>query len=149
MHKATYGLLVALLFCACSPTNNSNKRPKGEQQKIHELHEKVMEIHDEVMPKISEIKKLSKTLSKQLPAITESSPVSKEQVEKCINFLDAADKGMFDWMAQYKMPKDSQNFNDAENYLKEQIKSISIVRDDMLESIAEGQKLSSSLGVNE
>lgn len=146
MHKLFIGLVTGLFLFSCTqsvkaPESTSNLSD-SQKKEINNLHEKVMKIHDEVMPRISEIKKLNRNLKAKVVDLTEDTNPTKQEVTESIAFLEKADKGMFDWMAQYKMPSNPSSYAEAEKYLQAQVESISKVKEDMVNSISVANKLS-------
>lgn len=114
-------ILISLLCPQCKEDNPI-------QKEINSKHEEIMVIHDEVMPKMKDIYQLKKKLKKSLPNV---------QAEQLIVQLEQADELMMDWMAQYKKPKID---SDYETYLADQLKSVKVVKRDMLSSISNAQK---------
>lgn len=98
-----------------------------------------MAIHDEVMPRMSDIHRLKKRLSKVDTAqLTDMSPnILLDHSLK----LEKADNAMMDWMANFKKPKKDMPEDIAIAYLYEEKKAITAVRDLMLESIKEAEAL--------
>jgi uncharacterized membrane protein YheB (UPF0754 family) len=89
-----------------------------------------MEVHDEVMP---EIKYMTK-LEKQLKEIKTENAQEKEQIDMMIYNLVEADSLMWDWMHNYKLPKDKSK-EETTSYLNEQLKKIQVVNSKMKSSI--------------
>lgn len=112
----------AILHCAC----NSN----AKDSELAKLEEKVMEVHDEVMPEIKHMTKLEK----QLKEIDTEDVQEKEKIKAMIFDLVEADSLMWDWMHNYKLPKDK---SEAETtaYLNDQLQKIQVVNTKMKSSI--------------
>lgn len=104
------------------------------------LEKEVMAIHDEVMPKLGELNKLKRNLSKQLPDI-QNEPLRSE-VLQIITDLENADEGMMTWMSEYKIPSDESSKTE---YLTKEKESIQKVRKDMLSSIAKAKSLTAKV----
>ena len=95
-----------------------------------------MEIHDEVMPMISDMVKIRKDLAQTLG---ESDSTRQVQVKQCIRDLQTAEKGMWDWMAEYKKPTTYDG--DSPAYLSDQKQAIQVVSDAMKSSYEQAQKI--------
>jgi len=111
--------LVSLAFISC-------KEKSPEQEKLDQLHKEVMFIHDDVMPKMGNMHNLKKSLRKSLHL--SESPI--------IDSLEIAEDAMMDWMHEYDKPTTDEDFSE---YLAQQKKAISIVRDKMLSAIAQAE----------
>lgn len=99
------------------------------------LYEEVMKIHDDVMPKVADISRLSLQLKKEKKSIPDS--VSVESYDDIISELDGAEKAMYDWMRDFKLP---ENDSEKSGYLEKEKVAIEKVRDRMLESITRANK---------
>jgi len=122
---------VTLFFLALVLIGCKQSTPKEKELKA--LHKTVMSIHDDVMPKISNIRKLNKT-------ITEHKNSEKQEFENMAKRLEQEDDAMMEWMHQYKKP----GFNDydkAKSYLLAQKIKIEKVRNGMLSVIDDAEKL--------
>ena len=101
----------------------SCKSASPEQKELNRLHDEVMLIHDEVMPKMRDIYQLRRQLKKE---------EENQELKDLITNLERADDAMMDWMAQYDIPKITEDY---EVYLSKQKVLIEVVRNDMLSSI--------------
>ena len=119
-------VLVILFFAILQYACNSD----GKDTELAKLEDKVMEVHDEVMP---EIKYMTK-LEKQLKEIKTENAQEKEQIDMMIYNLVEADSLMWDWMHNYKLPKDKSK-EETTSYLNEQLKKIQVVNSKMKSSI--------------
>lgn len=106
----------------------------------------VMKIHDDVMPKVKDIHRLKKQLEIQLTATNEG--VDKKEVQAVYDQLEAADNSMWDWMKAYRQPNKETPQEEAIKYLEKEKITISKVSEDMLNSIAAGEKLLEKLKIN-
>lgn len=103
MRKTTFFALLTIFgIAACQ------QLPSEEQK----LYEEVMTIHDEVMPKTKDIYRKSKAIKKALEDMPDS--IESNEANSLISELDAADKSMFDWMAEFKK---KDELGEGENYL--------------------------------
>jgi len=130
MNSAKYyfllpALLLTVFFSGCQSDKNLEKE-----------HLAIMEIHDEVMPMISDMVKIRKDLAQTLG---ESDSIRQIQVKQCIRDLQTAEKGMWDWMAEYKKPATYDG--DSPAYLSDQKQAIQAVSDAMKSSYEQAEKL--------
>lgn len=128
MKKFTYWSILFLLILQCACKSN------GKDSELSALEEKVMEVHDEVMP---EIKYMTK-LEKQLKALNVESEIGKNGVATLITNLVEADSLMWDWMHNYKVPKE-KTVEETKAYLQGQLDKIQIVSNKMKSSIKEAE----------
>jgi hypothetical protein len=123
--------LLSLSFISCQ---------KGNQ----ELYDEVMNIHDEVMPKMDQIHRYKKDFQSEIannPDITEA---RKTQLESVIVKLDSAGDAMMVWMRKFEPIPDSQGEDKARDYLLEEKKKVTKVKEDMLKALDEAKKLKGS-----
>lgn len=111
---------------------------------IEQAEKEVFVIHDEIMPQMGQLMEYKKTLSQEIMVIDsllkikaiDSLQKRKDQALSLSSLLEEADKGMMDWMHDYK--GDSLKMLSSEDALKamdaEKTK-ISTVRDKMKESM--------------
>ena len=111
-----------LMFFACSHGRSD----------VQILHDEVMEIHDAVMPKMSDINHMQKELKKMIEKL-DSTKI--EQAESLLADLNHADKIMWDWMHEFKVPDVSHSKSVQIQYYAEEKVKIEVVRDKMLSSI--------------
>lgn len=134
MQRLPFYLFFILSVCLSTFYSCQKLEPEVEKR-----YEEVMAIHDEVMPRMSDIHRLKKRLSKVDTAqLTDMSPnILLDHSLK----LEKADNAMMDWMANFKKPKKDMPEDIAIAYLYEEKKAITAVRDLMLESIKEAEAL--------
>lgn len=155
MHKIVFTLVLlsGLLFACGDGAQKSTADSKfseqqlGEQQKMWDA---LMAVHDEVMPKISNIHKLSRLLRNFQETSTGLSGTTTATIDKTVKMLDAADESMFSWMnnlRQLKPLQDTEKHEDILKYLKSEQEKMNQVKEDMLNSIAEGKKLVEELEI--
>ncbi len=147
-------LLLALptiwIACNAASENKSETTAQEEVSDLKKLEEKswqeVMDIHDEVMPRMGEINRLKRNISKQLKSAeeslqTETAAKMKEAVDK----LEEADKMMMDWMSSFSngytnVQKEGDHKKIME-YLEMEKGNITEVKNAMLGSIELGKKI--------
>ena len=122
----------------------TERQQQAAQQKAWD---EMMVIHDEVMPRMSEINNLASTIEKAL-ADTTISPELRTEAEQTLANLEAADKGMWDWMYGLQQLPDLRSTAKNEEvmaYIKSETKKIVEVKDFMLRSIEAGHKMTQHL----
>ena len=128
MGKFISMVLLALIFSTGCKQDNA-------------LYDEVMYIHDDVMPKMRDIHSNKKLLQSQLDTIQNDS--LRTTILNQLSQLKKADDAMMDWMADFSV--DNMDQNQKQTYLLAQKDSITKVRDLMLSSIADSEKLLSEL----
>ena len=145
-NKIIFQTLILLTFFLFSCQSNDPQHI--EQEKIHD---ELMVVHDEVMPKMGHINKLRRTLVKHLKNNEAVPAETKNLVEENIKFLENADEGMMDWMAEYKKPsklRDDKTHEEILAYLESERPKVEKVKADILNSIAQAEELIKTLGIN-
>ena len=137
----------ALSACGNSAADKAAKEREEENIKAQEQKwDQVMTVHDEVMPLMTDINKAVKALKEN---ITEETPEEwKEQIMSTVGKLEAADEGMFSWMAnvrQIEPLRDSMNHSEIMEYLEKEMVAVTKVKVDILTSLEEGQALISNI----
>ncbi len=122
-------LALGLVVSGCNSSQKYN---------ITEEYNKVLAIHDEVMPKMGYISSLQRTLRAFLDTSTLQSDTI--QIRSTIIFLANAEEGMWEWMNQIKKP-DQNDVPTAKTYLENEMQKIIKVKEDMLQSIEQGETL--------
>jgi hypothetical protein len=121
-----------------------------DKTQVEQLEKEVFAIHDEIMPKMGEIEDLKGELSTQLTtmdSLLKSKPDAELEKQKAAALqvteaLSDADKGMMDWMHDYKSEAvKTMSVPDATKYLNEEKTKIAAVRDQTLASISDAKKL--------
>ena len=133
-----------LFFLACQSSDPNHLAEEA-------LKDEVMVIHDEVMPKTGEMTKLRKNLQNFLNQDSIIDPTTKATVLEAITYLEKADEGMYDWMAEFKKPKKLRGEKSHEEimaYLKEEKVKIEQVKYDMLTSIKTAVEILEKNGQN-
>lgn len=133
-------ILVVLIFAggiwACSDKDKEEK---------DSLMSQVMAAHDEVMPKMGDLRRLSKTLNEKADSLAAQDSASFaghiEELRSTAEKIEAANESMMEWMRQFEVPDNEAPVQEVLVYLKEQKAKIDKVREDMLDSMEEGQKL--------
>ena len=105
------------------------KEKSAEAIYISEQHDKIMVIHDDVMPKMSDIYKLKKKIKKD----------ENLKESHLLDSLEYAEEVMMEWMHDYDKPSVSDP--NYEEYLQQQMKAVTEVRDVMLRIIDKSEKV--------
>lgn len=133
-HNLQISFFLVLLFsfgsCKEKSINQTAEAPPPK------LYVEVMEIHDEVMPKTADIHRYKRDLKK----IKDSLQITDEQFFNVIKTLEDADENMMVWMAEFKMPSDT---NLVTPYLENEKIKIQKVSDDIYSSLENAQSLKS------
>lgn len=103
---------------------------------IDQMDREIMKIHDEVMPMISDMVKVRRSLESR---ISDQDSTTQMACKNAIASLKEAEKGMWDWMAQYRKPKAGDA--EAAAYLASQKAAIQSVSDAMKSAFTNGQNL--------
>jgi hypothetical protein len=135
--KTKLSLLTCLLACTVF---TSCQEKKGNQ----ELYDEVMDIHDEVMPKMDDLHRYKKTFQSELTNNATITEARKTQLETIIVKLDSAGEGMMVWMREFDPIPDSEGEDKAKQYLENEKKKVTKVKEDMLKALDEAKKLTGS-----
>ena len=111
---------------------------------IEDMQDEVMAIHDEVMPEMGTINRLAKEL-KVMVKDSLSTQDQRIEIKKHIDALETADDAMMNWMAEYKAPGKDLSKEKATELLQKEKEKITLVRDQMLNSISDAKALLSKL----
>ncbi len=146
--KSIIFLLIGLLAVACKPKSGEQKAEveeqnidRGNMQIQQKKWEEVMAVHDEVMPRMSEVNRLTEQLKERMETAPEA---EKQELSQAVQQLEAADKGMWDWMYGIKQLgelRDSLAHEGIVEYLNTEEKKIAEVRDQILSSIDNAKAL--------
>ncbi len=132
---------------SCNNTAQTKADPADQQAAEQSLWDSMMVIHDEVMPMMTSVEKIKQILNEQKGVVTGEE--QKSIVKVALSELDAADKGMWEWMHNLQKLADlrkDKSHDEIMTYLTEQTNAISKVQDDILTSIQNGEKAIDSLG---
>lgn len=151
--RILFFLFIAITLVACQNDKkdkgghgNNNRygdKQKQEEQQIAKWDE-MMAIHDEVMPKMADMNRTVRALRPFLEEGALPDKNLKEQVNRAINQIEAADEAMMDWMGEVETLEDLRTDKDHEAimvYIRDQTEAISKVKADMLSSLANGKQL--------
>ena len=137
MKKYGY-VIIALclgLFAACGGGNKAAEQKKQQE----DLAKEVIAVHDEVMPKMSELMSLKKNVRQTSDSITVKATEGFEQkvgeAAEIITALEAADKGMMDWMHSYNGGQGLYEHDAIMEYLGAEKVKITKVKEDMLSAM--------------
>lgn len=120
------------IIIGCSSSPSEKESGEDQQAQYDSLFDQVMAVHDEVMPKMEEIHDLKKRIEKELEIVEGDSEMVLKTAHK---ELSEADKGMRDWMRNFRKPADDLSMEEKMNYLRQEKETISKVSEDMLSSI--------------
>lgn len=116
-----------------------------KEKKEDLLFDEVMVIHDEAMIEMSTLRKLAKKLEARVDSLQnmENTVDSIKIVElrNVVLMLREANKGMTDWMYDFKQLSDTVDSEVAISYLTEQKILISKVKKEMFEAKTQGELL--------
>ena len=97
-----------------------------------------MDIHDEVMPRMEDLYNKKKDIEDKLKDPAGLTAAQKEKLTKQVAQIDSVSKLMMDWMHEFNPPADSADREETRAYLEQEMEKIRIVKQAMLETIAEG-----------
>jgi hypothetical protein len=97
------------------------------------LYDEVMKIHDEVMPKMEDIYKMKEELKKQIAESPSMLDEKRKEIESKIAELEAASKGMMDWMHDFNPPADSLGEEVVREYLEGEMEKVKKVKEDIMQ----------------
>jgi hypothetical protein len=132
-------LIITALFFSCG-NNQNNSKEKLEK----DLYDEVIGIHDEVMPKMSTILSLEGQLSERMQELDSKNENFQEEIEiykDQISKLQIADEAMMQWMRNFQVEQEGWSHDSVMSYMEKEKKSISLVRNQMLEVIENSEKL--------
>ena len=145
MKKIILFLILILLFVNCNSNKTANtdkNTTETEQTTMPEwkkLKEETMAIHDSSMKYMGELKMLKKQLQEKIKS---ASGEEKQELQKTLEQVEKADKDMWDWMHNYKQPKEENITPDSlQKFFEEEKKKISIVDKQISEAIKNAKQL--------
>jgi hypothetical protein len=131
-------VLMSLIAFLIGCNTEANKKKKEQK-----LAEEVIAIHDEVMPKMDQIFKLRKELkdlnNQFILNINSMRGFDTSKSKMLIAHLDSSDKLMMDWMHQYNGGQGLYSHEEVMNYLEEEKKKITYVKEFTDKSIEEAR----------
>lgn len=129
-------LSVALsLLVGCTPSGGDA---------VGKLAGEVIAVHDEVMPQMGEIMQLRREVAGQIESLEAAQSADSTRIDALRNVLgqlNAAKKGMEDWMHNYETPGEDMPDAEALTYLKGEMERVSQVKSDILSSIAAAKEI--------
>jgi high-affinity Fe2+/Pb2+ permease len=143
-------LSVVVVLAACGQKSHEHDHEHGHDHN-HEadadslaqspndlLYEEVMKVHDEVMPKMNDIYKLKKELSKKAETATAA---EKKKLEETIAALDSASESMMTWMHEFNPTPDTTGVDaTVRQYLESEKAKVEKVKADMLKALEKAQQ---------
>ena len=131
---------LSVLFVACA----------GEDRTlIDKMEQELFVVHDEIMPKMDKLMELQETVSQEIAEadsllkLKPNAELGKRKLEGLAvsEKLRDADKGMMDWMHEYKGDTlKTLKVEAALGYLNAEKIKINAVRDKMLEALTQAEK---------
>jgi hypothetical protein len=135
-------ILTTLMFSSCDSRKNNGGHSHDEHTGGNQaLYDEVMNVHDEVMPKMDDIYKLKEQLKRQITDAPNMVQEKRKAIETAILRLDSASDGMMVWMRNFNPLPDSLGEEQARQYLEDEKKKVTRVKEDMLEAIDEAKSL--------
>ena len=128
--KKYVNLLFVALLMACGP---------GKQSEIKEIKNQAIEIHDEVMPLMGDLRRVRKDLMLMADSIVTSDSLKASTLSELATDIADANEGMMQWMRSFE-PEFEGTDEEVIQYFKDQKSSIEKVKEDMLESLENGEK---------
>lgn len=131
-------LVFVLAFSACE---NVKEKQKAE---ISAMQDTAIAAHDRVMPEMGKVLKYSKKAKMQMDSLsidTVANALAIQQLDSLYRALEQANRGMMDWMRNYKTIADTTSFETAKAYMEDQITSVKKVEADILGSIKKAEDL--------
>lgn len=147
MKKVIFFSLLFLIGACGNPNASSEEANDSKSEAVvaeEKLWDEVMVVHDEVMPRMSDISRIRRNLNGYLEVNPDLEEGLKGEIENTITYLDKGDEGMMSWMNNLKQLADlrkSQDHDAIMSYLEEEMEKITIVKEDMLGSISQGDAL--------
>ena len=136
--KYTILILTALFFsCGNNQKSNNEKLEK-------DLYDEVIGIHDEVMPKMSTLLSLESQIKEKILEIDSADVDAVKEIQILnvqISELQDADEAMMQWMRNFQVDHEGWSHDSVMSYMLKEKKTISLVRDQMLEVIDESEEL--------
>jgi hypothetical protein len=131
--------LALLVMAGCTPGNDHthHEDSAGQDSTNVLLYNQVMDIHDEVMPKMEDLYNMKKDIEDKLKDPAGLTAAQKEKLTKQVAQIDSVSKLMMDWMHEFNPPADSADKEETRAYLEQEMEKIRIVKQAMLETIAE------------
>jgi hypothetical protein len=141
--KGIQRILLILLFFLGSCGGNAPKESGSSNQRSSStpedsLFHDVLKGHDEGMAKISRVRRYSSRLKSVIDSIQTNSPGEKSELstlQRVKDSLDAANASMFTWMDGFKADTLTGMSAERIRYLENQKASVTIVRDQIRNSI--------------
>jgi hypothetical protein len=127
MRTTSAYLLLSVALIACAPDRSA----------LNKLVDETMKVHDEGMVKMTEMKRLGRTLREEL-SMADSLSLSEGRQDSLTAALAAmtkAEEGMMAWMAGYKEPDVNMNMEESMNSMNRFKKDIDQNFEDMVRAL--------------
>jgi hypothetical protein len=131
-------LMITLIQCdtPSRPEEEKRSHPSNEDQMFTE----VMRIHDEAMARMGELHRVKKGLEELKLEMNGKEDIEKE-ITLTIEKIDAADEGMFEWMAAFKDPRSLSDKSQVTRALEAELDKVRKVAEAIDRSIQTGDSL--------
>jgi hypothetical protein len=123
-------VLICSLFTFCVACGNDDKESESK------INKDIMVVHEDIMPKMSEINRIKRQLSRYKDSVSEDNAEMKDSLINTILMLSKTEDSMSDWMDHYKYPNPDATHEEMIKYLTGQRDSIKLLSDDIYMSIA-------------
>jgi len=132
-------ILMALMSCGNASDQESNEQNRAVAA-LRALENEVIDVHDEVMPKMAELNNTRVKLLKHYGDEKLSSD-KRSDLSSAIMHLEEADSLMWDWMHNFDRPDYEKNLDSVKIYLENEKITVTIMKDQFLASMKEGEAL--------
>jgi hypothetical protein len=122
--------LICSLFVFSVACGNNDKDSESK------INKDIMAVHEDIMPKMGEINRIKRQLSRYKDSVSEDNAEMKDSLINTILMLSKTEDSMSDWMDHYKYPNPDVTHEEMIKYLTGQRDSIKLLSDDIYMSIA-------------
>lgn len=149
MKRLFHVLAIAFSVALAACQQKSNEHEHDDHAHAHDtaeissnqkLYNEVMDVHDEAMEKMDRIHALKTSIREKIQKNPNLPAAERQKLDALYSKLDSANDGMMDWMHKFKPLPDSTGEEKARQYLENEMKRVTKVREDMLEAIKEAEK---------
>lgn len=133
-------LLFMITLTQCDTPSRSEDEKRLHSSNEDQMFKEVMRIHDEAMARMGELHRVKKGLEKLKVEIVGQEEIEKE-ITLAIEKIDAADEGMFEWMAAFKDPRSLSDKSQVTRSLEAELDKVRKVAEAIDRSIQTGDSL--------
>lgn len=134
-------IILLIVSAGCTPGgDHSHEESEGQDSTNIILYNEVMDVHDEIMPRMEDLYNIRKDIEEQLKNPENMAEGQQAKLKKRLAQVDSVSKLMMDWMHKFDPPADTTDKEEVRAYLESEMEKIRIVKQAMLEAIAEGSK---------